>query len=474
MSERRAATHNGRAGKHGAYSAKHNDRHFDMTQVDHIDPTLSDRNWNWKTGGDYGAATNEDHEQAFYEAHFSESLERKNAGYRQKGKAGQIKTMEQYRRAPKSCPEETYYSIGSDADPELLKTIYLEHQAWRAERFPLYQTLDADLHVDEPNAMVHIHERGVWLAHDAQGMLVVGQAKALSEMGVLPPEPDKKYGKHNNAKMTYTRECREHFLGVCRRHGLEIEETPKDSQDCGLELMDYKAHHARERAAEAQQAEAEARAATEVIRGQIEQQSAELKAVTEALAAAQATFSAHEVNALQGRKTITGGLKGVTWEEFERLKQTAAKVDTMAAERDAANALAARAQKQAEAAMQERPSIKVRVHMAELENQVSKLQKRLDAIMNYAVERGVQLWREYVQPLHRENESIWTFAQAWKVLRSRNQAPSDSVVKEVERLSVCAGGTDKLQQGIMERLGAKAEQIAAVLRNMRGDRWQSR
>lgn len=33
----RGTTHNGRTGKDGAYSAKHNDRNFDVDHAEHID-----------------------------------------------------------------------------------------------------------------------------------------------------------------------------------------------------------------------------------------------------------------------------------------------------------------------------------------------------------------------------------------------------------------------------------------------------
>lgn len=274
----RASTHNGRAGKNGAYSAKHNDRQFDTSTTDHIDPTLTPQNENVRFGGDYGATTNEAHELAFYQDHFGESLERKNAGYKAKGKAGQIKTMEQYYRSVKSCPEETLYTVGKDIDPQLLWKIYREHQEWKAKEFPQCQTLDAALHVDEPNAMPHIHERSVWIGHDAQGKEVVGQAKALAEMGVLPPDPEKKYGKYNNAKQTYTQICREHFIEVCREHGLDIVVEPLPPDKVGLELTEYKIQHAQEREAEATQQAAAAEEKLSHLESQVEAQAAQIEA----------------------------------------------------------------------------------------------------------------------------------------------------------------------------------------------------
>lgn len=252
--ETRAARHNGRGGKKGAYSAKHNDRNFDVTTVNHIDPTLAHLNIHQRFAGEYeGARTNEEYELAFYEDHFGESLARKNAAYKAKGKAGQIKTMEEYHRSMKSCPEETYYTAGEGVDRELLWEIYSKHQAWKAEQFPQCRTLTADLHADEPNAMLHIHERSVWIGHDSKGMEVVGQAKALAEMGVERPDPTKKTGKHNNAKQTFTRECRENFVQICREHGLEIVMEAKPSGEVGLDLTEYKIQHALQREQEAQE-----------------------------------------------------------------------------------------------------------------------------------------------------------------------------------------------------------------------------
>lgn len=284
----RASTHNGRAGKNGAYSAKHNDRQFDTSTTDHIDPTLTPQNENVRFGGDYGATTNEAHELAFYQDHFGESLERKNAGYKAKCKAGQVKTMEQYYRSVKSCPEETLYTVGKDIDPQLLWKLYREHQEWKARKFPQCQTLAASLHVDEPNAMPHIHERSVWIGHDAQGMEVVGQAKALAEMGVLPPDPEKKYGKYNNAKQTYTQICRAHFIEVCREHGLEIEVEPLPSDKVGLELTEYKIQHAQERAAEATQQATAAEKNLSHLESQVEAQAAQIEAQQAEIAKLQA------------------------------------------------------------------------------------------------------------------------------------------------------------------------------------------
>lgn len=45
--------HNGRSGKHGTYSPKHNDRRFDVTNNEHIDEERAKNNIYWDCFNDY-------------------------------------------------------------------------------------------------------------------------------------------------------------------------------------------------------------------------------------------------------------------------------------------------------------------------------------------------------------------------------------------------------------------------------------
>ncbi len=93
------------------------------------------------------------------------------------------------------------------------------------------------MHIDEANP--HIHERKVWTAHDGD-MLIINQEKALAEMGIERPDTSKKVGRKNNAKMTYTKICREKLIEIARAHGIEIEDVPRDPSKSGMKLMRYK------------------------------------------------------------------------------------------------------------------------------------------------------------------------------------------------------------------------------------------
>lgn len=254
MSKNRTTLHNGRKNKQGqAYSPKHNDRKFDLDKAEHIDPERTKENVYWhylqKENPDMDFSTAE---KVFYKDHFEEALKIRNSSYIQHGNKKQVKTLEEY--IQEHCPEETIWMIGNAEDmipAKILHNVWKEQKAWMEATFPQMTVLDWALHVDEQGAN-HIHERHVFIGHDKKGREVVGQNKALAEMGVSAPNPQKPTGRHNNAKMTYTAKCREHFQEICKRHGLEIEVQPRERSEMGLTQAEYKARQEEKAAARAE------------------------------------------------------------------------------------------------------------------------------------------------------------------------------------------------------------------------------
>lgn len=256
----RTTLHNGRKNRQGqAYRASHNDRKFDLDKAEHINQERTKENVYWhylqneNPDMDFTTA-----EKTFYEQHFSESLEARNKSYIRHGNSKQVKSMEQYMQ--EHCPEETIWMIGNSDEKlpvKFLQNIWKEQRAWMESEFPQMKILDFAIHVDE-QGQNHLHERHVFIGHDKAGREVVGQNKALAEMGISAPNPEKPTGRHNNAKMTYTAKCREHFQEICKRHGLEIEVQPRERSEMGLTQAEYKTR--REEAA-ADRAEVRRRAA---------------------------------------------------------------------------------------------------------------------------------------------------------------------------------------------------------------------
>ena len=110
--------HNGRAGKHGTYNPKHNDRNFDLTNSDHIDPERAKGNIYWDCfhgfrstiapqDPDDLAGTFSEVERQFYETHYSAFIKKQNE------RNAKIRHTERNRSIPdllssrKTCPEET-------------------------------------------------------------------------------------------------------------------------------------------------------------------------------------------------------------------------------------------------------------------------------------------------------------------------------------------------------------------------------
>lgn len=249
----RATIHNGRTSHLGAFTPKHNDRNFNINHAEHINPerVKLNRYWNW-TGNP--ETTFEAAEAAFYEKHIRQHLDAQNARYTAQRHAERVKSMDEYRKSPQTCPEEVILMIGKAGDTipaNMMARIIQEQINWEQKQFPGVKVLDVALHMDEQGAP-HIHERRAWVYTDKDGNFAISQNKSLEQMGVELPNPDKPRGRFNNRKQTFSKVCREHLLQICKEHGLEIEEIPQEKSKSGRTLEDYKAGEAEKRAAEAE------------------------------------------------------------------------------------------------------------------------------------------------------------------------------------------------------------------------------
>lgn len=243
-----------------------------MDKAEHIEQERTKENVYWhylqKENPDMDFSTAE---KVFYKNHFEEALKIRNSSYIQHGNKKQVKTLEEYMQ--EHCPEETIWMIGNAEDmipAKILHNVWTEQKTWMEAMFPQVTVLDWALHVDEQGAP-HIHERHVFIGHDRKGREVVGQNKALAEMGISAPNPQKPTGRHNNAKMTYTAICRQHFQELCKRHGLDIEVQPRERSEMGLTQAEYKTRQEEKAAA---RAEMKMKAAEQTVNGlkEIEEQ----------------------------------------------------------------------------------------------------------------------------------------------------------------------------------------------------------
>ena len=244
--------HNGRAGKHGTYNPKHNDRNFDLTNSEHIDPERAKGNIYWDCfhgfrsaldpqDPDDLAATFSEVERQFYESSYSEFIEKQNE------RNAKIRHTERNRSIPdllssrKTCPEETIYQLGTKDDHasgEVLLAVVAEFiEEFKARFGDHVHVLDWALHLDESTP--HIHERHVFDCENKHGEVAPQQEKALETLGFELPDPDKPLSRRNNRKITFDTACRKMLFEITKRHGLELEEEAEYGNRKYLEKQDF-------------------------------------------------------------------------------------------------------------------------------------------------------------------------------------------------------------------------------------------
>ena len=208
--------HNGRAGTHGTYNPKHNDRSFNLANSEHIDPERAKGNIYWDCFHGFRSAlapqdpddlagTFSDVERQFYETRYSEFIERQNE------RNAKIRHTERNRSIPdllssrKTCPEETIYQLGTEDDHasgEVLLAVVTEFiEEFKARFGDHVHVLDWALHLDESTP--HIHERHVFDCENKHGEVAPQQEKALEALGFELPDPGKPLSRRSNRKITF-------------------------------------------------------------------------------------------------------------------------------------------------------------------------------------------------------------------------------------------------------------------------------
>lgn len=199
------------------------------------------------------------HERNEYEKRYGGFIAGQNARNIKAGHAKRNRTVDDLLNDVRICPEETIYQIGKEGDcppPEKLLEIVQEFMDTIEERFGKHvHVLDWALHLDETSP--HIHARQVFDVENRYGEIEPKQEKALEQLGIPLPFPDKKPSKVNNRKITFDSMCRELLLGICREHGLEVETEAIYGGKASREKNDYIIEAQQEKIAELEKRNAE-------------------------------------------------------------------------------------------------------------------------------------------------------------------------------------------------------------------------
>lgn len=234
------------------------------------------------------------HERNEYEKRYSSFIAGQNARNIKAGHAKRNRTVDDLLADVRICPEETIYQIGKEGDcppPEVLLEIVQEFMDTIEERFGRHvHVLDWALHLDETSP--HIHARQVFDVENRYGEVEPKQEKALEQLGIPLPFPDKKPSKVNNRKVAFDSICRELLLGICREHGLEVETEAIYGGKMNRQKNDYIIAAQQEKIAALEKLHEALTADNAAKTGQIAAKSAELEAKLEKLSDADAVLEA--------------------------------------------------------------------------------------------------------------------------------------------------------------------------------------
>ena len=244
--------HNGRAGKNGAYNPKHNDRRFDVANSEHINEERTKKNiyWDCYTGYSSSLIRQQDKEndysfeqieKLYYFEHYADHIQAQNERNEKTRHTERNRTVDDLLTNNKTCPEESIYQIGTvdeSVSGEILAKIANEFFAEMEEKYGSHvHILDWALHLDEGTP--HIYERHVFDCKNKYGELCPQQEKALEELGIPLPDPDKKKGRNNNRKQTFDTECRKMLFRICEKHNLHLQKEPSYGGRAYLEKQDF-------------------------------------------------------------------------------------------------------------------------------------------------------------------------------------------------------------------------------------------
>lgn len=340
-----------------------------------------------------------------------------------------------------TLPEYRYHNpdLHVSADKEKVERAFFERTyRFLCDRYGEQNVISAYVHMDEKTPHMHF--------------------------AFVPVTEDKKRGGEKvSAKDVITRadlktfhmDLERHLDSFHDWHFEVINEATKDGNKTVAELKKQTAH---EEVLKAQQeaAEARQRVLTEQERIKpLQEKKRALEGEIEALQTEKEVLTAAEVEAIKGEKNLLGGLKGVTFKEFEALKRTAAAVESMSAERDQALARAERADLRATAAEakvqtayddanrqlkekireveQDRPSLKAQQEIIQLRKENQNLKAEIGGLRGKVADLEAMV-RRLGQIIREKLPEVWAAITQPKRDQQQQTAPErKSKPKERER-----------------------------------------
>ncbi len=247
----KATVRNGRAGKHGVFSANHNFSEQTRAVQSHIDSERTSDNvygrfndagkWTWSHDGFDARA----YELGRYTQIFGEGIKAQNDRHERSRHHDRVKSVEDVYTNKKTAPMETILQVGNSHSE---MTTEEQAQYLRRALGALTSDLgrygenliihDCALHMDE--TVPHVHLRYSFAVRDREGHLVPNQSKALEAMGFTPPEQGTRT-RYNNALVSFSDWLREAFYGHVERQGLTVDREVKSPSERHVDRLGSRA-----------------------------------------------------------------------------------------------------------------------------------------------------------------------------------------------------------------------------------------
>lgn len=284
-------------------------------------------------------------------------------------------------------------ALSVSPDKEKVERLFFERTfQFLANRYGEQNVVSAYVHKDE--ATPHMHFAFVPVSEDKKR-----GGEKLSAKEVLTKKD----------LQTFHADLEAHLDSFGDWHFNVLNESTKDGNKTIAEL---KKQTAREEVQKAQQEVKKAQQEVFNVKARVEEAKNEKNAIEGEILALQTKkteLTEQEVRELNGKRSLFGGLKGVTFQEYEALKRTALNVDKMKAERDGAIARATRTEKALAEAEQNIKSLEhenktLSIQNSFLSRKILELEKALKTLSEIIKEKLPEIWSKIVKP-KQEQES---------------------------------------------------------------------
>lgn len=184
-------------------------------------------------------------ELEFYKSRYMDMLNLQNEKHRSARNYSRIKTIENFYNSKKYCPTDEVIQYGHFGNKNLKKEDFEKminefvdwKINWSKNHGNHLHILNFSINFDKTP---HGHIRQIWDYKDSDGIIKIGQEKAMKQSGLKLPNPKEPESRFNNRSITFTKICREKWIDICEKYGYEVEKDPLPNKKQHETIQQYR------------------------------------------------------------------------------------------------------------------------------------------------------------------------------------------------------------------------------------------